>query len=216
MERRKMVLVGWLLIAGALFALTHNFIGIFTIVALTLVFVGVYKMQQGDIKQGYRLAAIGGVLLVLDNLTLFVGITLISLGVFYYRSRKLQRYGTAMFKQNFMSNYKWDEEPWTLRSASIWHVLGEMDADLSLALPEERETVFYMQGILGDIDFWIPEYYGVEIEAVVLFGQIQLGRDMDVGVLNRLVWKSSNYAESEYKLKFIVSYVVGDVRFQFL
>jgi lia operon protein LiaF len=216
MERRKTALAGWVLIVIALLALFHQFIGFFTIVALVLIFAGVYKMQKDRLKKGYMLAAIGGVLLVLDNLFLFIGITLISLGIFYYRSRMLQPRGMAMFKQNFMSNYKWDEVPWTLRNASIWHVLGEMDADLSLALPEERETVFYMQGILGDIDFWIPEYYGVEVEAVVVFGQIQLGGDTDVGVLNRLVWKSPNYAESEYKVKFIVSYVAGDVRFKFI
>ncbi|MBE0344069.1 hypothetical protein E4V51_29530, partial [Paenibacillus sp. 28ISP30-2] len=57
--------------------------------------------------------------------------------------------------------------------------------------------------------------YGVEVEIFVLFGQIHFDRDHEAGMLNRLVVRSPNYAESEYKVKFVVSYLAGDVRFRF-
>lgn len=153
----------------------------------------------------------GTAIIILDNLILVVGITLISLGVFYWKGRKVQPREGYIINQNFMSNYAWDQVPWTLRNTSIWHVIGEVDVDLSLALPEEKETVIYLQGVMGDIDLSIPEDYGVEIEAFVLFGRQKFGNDQKSGGLNRLVYQSPGYAGSEYKVKFVISYLIGDL-----
>ncbi|WP_018885682.1 cell wall-active antibiotics response protein LiaF [Paenibacillus massiliensis] len=215
MLTRNRMMVITVMVIGILL-LTGRWMGFFTIVALLLILLGLYKLHKGKIKKGYTFMAVGGGLIVLDNLLLVFGLIAISLGVYYWRSRKLHPQGTALFKQNFMSNYRWDEIPWTLQDTSVWHVIGEMKADLSLALPEERDTVFFTQGVLGDVEFRIPEYYGVEIEAFVMFGQIQLGRDRDAGALNRVSWRSPNYDTCEFKVKVIVSYVVGDVRIHFI
>lgn len=98
-----------------------------------------------------------------------------------------------------------------LRNTSIWHVIGEVDADLSLAIPETKETVVYLQGVMGDIDLSIPEDYGVEIEAFVLLGKQQFGNDQKGGAMNRLVYRTPGYENSEYKAKFVISYLIGDL-----
>jgi len=72
------------------------------------------------------------------------------------------------------------------------------------------------QGIVGDVDLVIPEDYGVEIEAFVLFGQIDFSHDKETGMLNRLYWKSPNYETRDQKVKIIISYLVGDVDIRLL
>ncbi|MNJ00048.1 hypothetical protein D3C73_1592820 [compost metagenome] len=67
------------------------------------------------------------------------------------------------------------------------------------------------QGIVGDIDLVVPEDYGVEIEAFVMFGQIEFEPNRETGMLNKLYWKSPNYDNSDQKVKIIISYVIGDV-----
>lgn len=116
-----------------------------------------------------------------------------------------------MQKQSFSSRFDWDLSPWVMRSLSAWHVMGEADVDLSLAMAEDKETIMLFQGIFGDMDVHLSEDYGVEIEAFVLFGSIEFGSHRDTGMLNRLNWKSANYDISENKVKINVSYLMGDL-----
>ena len=48
-------------------------------------------------------------------------------------------------------------------------------------------------------------------EASILFGSIHMDDRKETGILNRVRYKSPNYETSEYKVKFIVSYLGGDL-----
>ncbi|WP_339268035.1 cell wall-active antibiotics response protein LiaF [Paenibacillus sp. FSL W8-0187] len=209
MDRNRWIAVG--LISLGFIMLFGRWFGFFTIVALLLMFAGVLQIRQGYLKKGYILLGVGAVLLLLEHLMLIIGISLISLGIFYGKSKRAHTTTKYVQKQNFMSNFDWDLTPWVMRSLSVWHVLGEADVDLSLALPEERQTVLMFHGMLGDIDLMIPDYYGVEIEASILFGSIHMDDRKETGILNRVRYISPNYEASEYKVKFIVSYLGGDL-----
>lgn len=210
MEKRNRF-IALVLIGIGLIMLVGNWIGFFTIVALLFLLSGIYAIRGGKVKRGYRLLAVGAILLLVDHLIIVLGIALISLGWFFAKARKVQNKDRYVQKTNFSGHFRWDQAPWAMRSQSVWHVLGEADLDLSLAIPEEHETVMLFQGIMGDMDINIPEYYGVEIEAFVLFGSVDFRGSRDNGMMNRLNWKSPNYETSEYKVKFIISYLVGDL-----
>ncbi|MBE9913449.1 cell wall-active antibiotics response protein [Paenibacillus donghaensis] len=210
MEKRNHV-IAFILIGVGLLMLVGKWVGFFTIVALLFLFMGIYTIRGGNVKRGYRFLAVGAILLLLDHFMMVVGIALLSLGLFFIKAKKIQPKEGFMQKQNFSSQFDWDQRPWVMRSMSVWHVLGEADLDLSLALPEDKQTVMLFQGIMGDMDLQIPEYYGVEIEAFVLFGSIEFRGNRDNGMMNRLNWKSPNYDECEQKVKFVVSYLVGDL-----
>ncbi|MGM1050047.1 MAG: cell wall-active antibiotics response protein LiaF [Bacillota bacterium] len=209
MDRNRWIAIG--LIGIGVFMLFGRWFGFFTIVALLLMVAGIQQIRSGSVRKGYIILGVGAVLLLLDHLMLIIGIGLVSLGIFYGKARRAHESDRYVQRQNFMSNFDWDSAPWVMKSMSVWHVLGEADVDLSLALPEERSTVMMFHGILGDIDLALPDYYGVEIEAFVLFGSIDNGRQRETGIMNRLNWKSPNYESSEYKVKFIVSYLGGDL-----
>ncbi|MHA0858167.1 cell wall-active antibiotics response protein LiaF [Paenibacillus sp. CMAA1364] len=210
MDKKKRTMAIVLIAFGALI-LFGKWISFLTIVALLLLVLGVYRILHGRIKKGYILLSVGAGLILLDHLILIVAICLISLGLFYAKSKKIHIKENFMQKTSFMSNFDWDQSPWVMKSMSVWHVLGESDLDVSLAMPEDKETVIMFQGIMGDMDMDIPDYYGIEIEAFVLFGSINFDGKQDSGMMNRLTWKSVNYVDSEYKVKFVVSYILGDL-----
>lgn len=214
MDKRSRIIAIGLIGIGCLM-IFGRWIGFFSIVALLFLLLGIYRITSGRIKQGYTLLGIGAVMLLLDHLVLVLGICLISLGMFFTKSRKLQHKSGFLQKQNFSSSFDWDQSPWVMGSLSAWHVLGEADLDLSLAMAEDKETILLFQGIFGDIDIHLSENYGVEIEAFVLFGSIEFGNQRDTGMLNRLNWKSSNYDSCENKVKFSISYLMGDLDVRF-
>lgn len=213
--RKRFLAIG--LIGFGLLLIFGKWLSFFTIVALFLLGFGIYKIRQGEqVKTGYILMAVGGGLILLDHFMLILAILMISLGYYYAKVRKTQPQGNYVQKQNITSSVRWDRDPWNLRNTSMWHVLGELDIDLSLAMMEGGQNVLMFQGIVGDVDLVIPEDYGVEIEAFVLFGQIDFSHDKETGMLNRLYWKSPNYETRDQKVKIIISYLVGDVDIRLL
>ncbi|WP_018752112.1 cell wall-active antibiotics response protein LiaF [Paenibacillus sanguinis] len=211
MDNRKRFLAIGLIGLGVLL-IFGNWLSFFTIVALTFIACGIHKIRSGEsVKRGYIFLGIGSGMILLEHFMLVVAILMISLGFYYAKIRKTQPEGNYLQKQNITSSIHWDRDPWTLRNTSMWHIIGELDIDLSLAMVEGQHNVLMFQGIVGDIDLVIPEDYGVEIEAFVLFGQIDFGQKKDTGMMNRLYWKSPNYELRDQKVKIIVSYLVGDV-----
>lgn len=209
-KRKKFLAIG--LIGLGVLLIFGNWLSFFTIVALAFIAYGIYKIRLGEsVKRGYIFLAIGSGMILLDHFMLVVAILMISLGFYYAKIRKTQPQGNHLQKQNITASIHWDRDPWTLRNTSMWHILGELDIDLSLAMVEGQQNVLMFQGIVGDVDLVIPEDYGVEIEAFVLFGQIDFSQKKDTGMMNRLYWKSPNYELRDQKVKIIVSYLVGDV-----
>jgi lia operon protein LiaF len=116
-----------------------------------------------------------------------------------------------MQKHKLMESMKWDKSPWVLKNMSVWNIIGEVNMDLSLAIPEQKESVVILQGIIGDIDIVVPEDMGVSVQSSLMFGQVDVAREKEAGLLNKVAWQSPNYETSEQKVKLIVSYIVGDV-----
>ncbi|MCG7410392.1 cell wall-active antibiotics response protein LiaF [Paenibacillus sp. ACRRX] len=204
-------ILAYILIVLGLFILIGKWLSFGTFVALVLIVVGMRKVQSMETKIGYVLLGVGGAILLLEHLPLFIGIVLISLGLFYVRSRKVQPNEQVIKRQNLSTSLKWDREPYHLYSQSLWHLVGESDIDLSLAILEEPETTLLFQGVIGDIDIIIPDHIGVEIEATVLFGQIDVGHDRDTGFFNKWTWRSPNYEKMDQRVKLYLSYIVGDI-----
>ncbi|BFH12060.1 cell wall-active antibiotics response protein LiaF [Paenibacillus melissococcoides] len=204
-------ILAYLLIIAGLFILIGKWISFGTFVALFMLYLGISKVRSEELRLGYTLLGIGGAILLLEHLMLFVGIILISLGIFYSRTRHEQKYEWMQKRPDLTANLKWDREPFHLRSQSLWHVIGESDIDLSLAMMDEPETTLLFQGVLGDMDISIPDDIGVTVEASVLFGQINAGQHRETGLLNKWTYTSPNYERSEQRVKLRISYIVGDI-----
>lgn len=208
-RNRNMYIV---LIAAGLFILLSKVIANpATIIALFMVLLGFYSVRNGSQKKGYVLLGIGGFILVGSHLTVVLALVLMSMGFFYLKSRQVHGEGTVFQKTKLIESLKRDREPWILRSMSLWYAVGELRLDFSLALPEEKEITLVLQGLIGDIDIIIPEDMGLSVQSSVVFGQLEVGRERESGMMNKIHWQSPHYAEAEQKVKLLVSYIVGDI-----
>lgn len=200
-----------LLIGAGLFLLLQKVLSFPTLVALLLLTLGLYRIRVIGDKKGYVAAGIGVIIVISSHFTVIMAIILISLGIFYIRSKQLHRDDAYVRKHKLVESLKRDKDPWVLRNMSVWNIVGEMNLDLSLAMPEQQETTIVLQGIFGDIDILVPDDFGVSVSATVTFGQINVHHEKDIGMLNKIEWQSANYMQSEHKVKLIIFYLVGDI-----
>ena len=200
-----------LLIVAGLFLLTYYTLGFVPVAALMLIALGVYFIRTDDNKKGGILLALGSVTLIVSHFGFVVFVILFSLSYFYINSRKVQREGAYMKRHNLLESLRCVNEPWVARSLSCWHLVGEVNLDFSLAIPEAGETTIVLQGIVGDVNIIVPEYLGLYVDSSVLLGRLGVVGDKKAGALNAVKWWSPNYAQSETKVHLIVSYVLGDV-----
>lgn len=190
--------------------LGHVF-GFFSIVAVILIWLGITKIRAEEGKRGYLLLAVGAILLVGENLAIVIALIMMSLGFFFIQSKKLQQSSFYVQKQNLLQSLRYHRQPWTPYNMSLWCVIGEFHLDFSLALPEDRQTIIVLQGIIGDVDIYIPEELGVLVESSVIFGQTQVANERDSGLMNRIVWRSSDYEQKDYQVRLVLSFMAGDI-----
>ncbi|TMV46401.1 hypothetical protein FE783_25880 [Paenibacillus mesophilus] len=199
------------LIAAGLFILIEHYINFFTIAALLFIALGVYKIRSSPDKTGYVLLGVGVILLFSGHFTFILSVVLISLGLFYMKSKQAHRDDSYTQKQTILESFKRDKEPWELKNTSMWNVVGEIYMDLSLVMLDQKETTIVLQGVFGDVDIIVPEFLGVSVNASALVGQINAGNEKETGLVNKVIWQSPNYETSDQKVKLLVSYVVGDI-----
>jgi lia operon protein LiaF len=200
-----------LFLAAGVYLLFGGLAGYATVNAAILLALGFYRFRSDRNKLALAVVAISTLVLILNQFVLFALVVLLSLGYFYFRSRpappRLYRSAHRMFL-----NLRLGDRSWVLQSMSLWQAVGEIRMDMSLAIPEEKETFVVLQGLVGDVDLTVPEDYGLELEASVLFGQIEYRQHRDGGVLHRLSWRSPDYDQKEYRLKLQLFYLVGDIK----
>jgi lia operon protein LiaF len=202
--------VALILIAVGIFLLANNHWGFFTVLALILILLGINKIRSASPRKGYMMIAIGGMILIGGNLSLLIAVILISLGFFYIRSRQLNS-ADSYVKKSLIESIRWGKEPWVLRNSSIWNVIGELQIDLTYAIPEQRETTIVLQGVIADVDIIVPEDMGVSVVSSVIFGEADIGPNKESGILNKTVWQSPNYETADNQVKVMISYIIADI-----
>ncbi|WP_123039368.1 cell wall-active antibiotics response protein LiaF [Cohnella candidum] len=201
----------FLFIAAGLYLALGGIAGYATVNAAILLVLGIYRFRIDRCRPAMVLIAICTLILIVNQFVLFAVIVLISLGFYYFRSRPAAA-GLYRNAHRLVLNMRLDEQSWVLQSMSCWQAVGEIRMDMSLAIPEEKETTIVLQGLVGDVDLTIPEDYGLQVEASVLVGQIGYKNTRDGGMLHRLSWRSPDYDRREYRLKLQLFYLVGDIK----
>lgn len=199
------------LIGAGLYILLGDLIGYFTVTAILVVGLGIYKLKSGENRTGYVLIGIGLMFLALSHLSIVFAVILISFGYYLVRSNQLQGNPSYTQRHNILESIRWNKEPWVLQNMAVWSIVGEMNLDLSLAIIEESETTLLLQGVVGDIDIIVPDDIGVHIQSTILIGQTKIGLEQQDGLVTKMTWQSLNYDTAEHKVNITLSYVVGDV-----
>jgi lia operon protein LiaF len=204
------------LIGAGLFLLLDHIIGFFPILAIVLILLGIHRLHSRKERKGYILIGIGAVILFGDHITIVLSVVLISLGLFFIRSKQVHKDDTYIQKQKLVDSVRLGREPWILRNSSTWYIIGETYIDLSLAILEQKETTVILQGVVGDVDIKVPDDIGISVTSSVTFGQIQIANERETGVMNKLVWQSAGFEYSDHRVKLVLSYIVGDINIKVL
>lgn len=201
-----------ILIAAGAFIILERFVGFWNLLGLLMILYGVHVLRGGgSSKKGYFLVIAGAFFVAGGPLALIIGIVLISLGLFYKKSKDLQQDGAFMQKQSLVGSIRYDREPWVLRNMSVWHAVGEMRFDFSLALQEEKEVTVILQGMIGNLSIILPEDMAVSIEGSVQAGSLYVGGVKREGIGNKISWQTPHYDSADTKVKLVASYLVGEV-----
>ena len=200
-----------LFIAAGLYLALGAVAGYTTVNAAVLLLLGIERYRNDRSKLSILVIAVSTLVLIINQFALFTIVVLISLGAYYFRARP-SAFGTHVSKHRVFLNMRLDEQSWVLQSMSFWHAVGEIRMDMSLAVPEDKETTIVLQGLVGDLDLIVPDDYGIQVDASVLLGQISFRQVKEGGMFHRLSWRSPNYEECEQKLKLQLFYLVGDIK----
>lgn len=204
------------LIGAGVFLLLEHTIGFFPVMAVILILLGIHRVRSRKERKGYVLMGIGAVILFGDHLTIVISVVLISLGLFFIRSKQVHKDDTYTQKQKIVDSVRLGREPWIQRNTSTWYLVGETYIDLSMAILEQKETTVILQGVVGDIDIKVPDDIGVSVTASVMLGQLQIAEEKESGVMNKVVWQSQNYQHCDHRVKLILSFIVGDIKVKVL
>jgi lia operon protein LiaF len=200
-----------LFIWAGLYLAFGSLVGFESVNAALLLCLGLVRYRLDRWKWALVLMLVSLLVLILNQFALFACMVLLSLGIYYLRSRPSLN-GRYRNSHRLFLNLRLDDQTWLLKSMSIWQAFGEIRMDLSLAMPEEKETTIVLQGLCGDVDLTIPEHFGLQVEASVLVGQIGFGQFRDGGVLQQYAWRSPDYDQREFKVKLQLFYLVGDIK----
>ncbi|WP_165921206.1 cell wall-active antibiotics response protein LiaF [Paenibacillus albiflavus] len=207
----------YLLIGTGVYLLIEHIIGLYLVIAILLIALGIYQMRVDHKRKGYILIGIGVIFVLLRDVSILLAIVLIIGGYFYFQSRKVDnRNPSVQKKHSIIDSIKWGHEPWPLQDSSVWFVFGEVNLDLTTAIFVQEETTILVQGVIGDIDITIPEEIGVWIDASLAIGPIDAVNHNEHGMMSKVNWQSSNYATSSNRVKLIISFIVGDIDIKIL
>ncbi|WP_256759701.1 cell wall-active antibiotics response protein LiaF [Cohnella sp. WQ 127256] len=200
-----------LFIAAGIYLALGAVAGYTTVNAVVLLLLGIERYRTDRARISIIVIMVSILVLVITQFAMFAVVVLISLGIYYLKARP-PSVGAYVSKHKLILNMRDDEQSWVLQSMSFWHAIGEIRMDMSLAVPEDKETTIVLQGLVGDLDLIIPDDYGIEVDASVLLGQVSFRQVKEGGMFHRLTWKSQNYDECEQKLKLQLFYLVGDIK----
>jgi len=200
-----------LFVAAGLYLALGAVAGYTTVNAILLLLLGIERYRTDRSRISIIVVAVSTLVLIITQFAMFALLVLISLGIYYFRARPPE-FGTYMSKHKLLLNLRLEEKSWVLHSMSFWHAIGEVRMDMSLAVPEDKETTIVLQGLVGDLDLVVPEDYGIQVDASVLLGQVLFRKTLEGGVLHRLSWRSPNYEQCEHKVKLKLFYLVGDIK----
>ncbi|RKP56082.1 hypothetical protein D7Z26_05370 [Cohnella endophytica] len=198
-------------IAAGLYLAFGAMAGYATVNAAVLLLLGIERFRSDRSRISVIVIAVCTLVLIITQFAIFALIVLISLGIYYFRA-KPPEFGNNMSKHRLFLNMRLDEQSWVLQSMSFWHAIGEIRMDMSLAVPEDKETTIVLQGLIGDLDLIVPDDYGIQVDASALIGQVSFRQIKEGGLFHRLSWRSPNYDQCETRLKLQLFYLVGDIK----
>lgn len=228
-------LIGLLIIIGGIGLLYDLFVHPFAIVAAV---IGIFLIQYGAKKRKYypstsaNIAFFGGIILFISNffhLRSIMGVLafiVIYIGYIIFINSKSneplvvqtmeQETNTGKFETNslisnrFFSDVNLKNNAFELDDLNYYFGIGDVVIDLTETFIPEGETVLSINGIIGNIELYVPYDVELSIHHSTLYGKIKILKNELKGMNKNCKFITDEYGTATRKVKIICSLAVGN------
>ncbi|WP_368505506.1 cell wall-active antibiotics response protein LiaF [Alkalihalophilus sp. As8PL] len=116
-----------------------------------------------------------------------------------------------IIRKNFLGDIHYMDKQFELRDVTIWSGLGTVKMDLSKAIIPEGESIIVIQGVIGEINVYVPDDLAVAVQASSLAGEMTIFHEKHSGINQQINHAPMSYKQSKRRVKLVLSMVLGEV-----
>jgi lia operon protein LiaF len=116
-----------------------------------------------------------------------------------------------IIRKNFLGDIHYMDKQFELRDVTIWSGLGTVKMDLSKAIIPEGESIIIIQGVIGEINVYVPDDLAVAVQASSLAGEMTIFHEKHSGINQQINHAPRSYKQSKRRVKLVLSMVLGEV-----
>ncbi|MDV2686288.1 cell wall-active antibiotics response protein LiaF [Alkalihalophilus lindianensis] len=116
-----------------------------------------------------------------------------------------------IIRKNFLGDIHYMDKQFELRDVTIWSGLGTVKMDLSKAIIPEGESIIIIQGVIGEINVYVPDDLAVAVQASSLAGEMTIFHEKHSGINQQINHAPASYKQSKRRVKLVLSMVLGEV-----
>src|SRR5690625_110428 len=178
-----LIVFGSLLLAGQLTDFTFEFLDIYKLWPLILVFIGFY----------------------------FLGVPRKRRMKFFHKGNATKGSSTDGEKTVY-GNYDYSKPNWKVEPTNIWNAVGDHTMDFTKAFIPDQDTPITSHGLAGDINIILPEHVDFSVKATVRAGEVVILDQTAQGINRSLTYETTGYQEATRKLTFKLKLNAGSIR----
>ncbi|EUJ40654.1 cell wall-active antibiotics response protein LiaF [Brochothrix campestris] len=125
------------------------------------------------------------------------------------RTRETKR----LAKNKLIGDYHYGDTPFEWDNINIQFGIGNVIIDLGNTVLPPGENIAMIRGLVGDMRIVVPIDVGIALDYSAFSGQLNYQESETATVLRQenLVHYSDNYEEATYKIKLVVSVIIGEL-----
>jgi lia operon protein LiaF len=171
---------------------------------------------RGQIILGFFLVFLGlvyilGIVFDLDVGALCWPVLLIILGVWLLARPRLERSGSNII---LIGDFR-RSGIWNIASTNVWLGIGDVRLNFNESELPPGETVFRVNGIIGDFKAEVPAGTPVMVNVSAFISDTTIFGQKTNNILTPLRYHSENYETAERKLRFETTHLIGDVKVKY-
>ena len=121
--------------------------------------------------------------------------------------------GNGKFKEQFVGELRLGDKPWAPEGGDYSVNIGDMNVNFTTAILPDGETVFHLNGWVGNMDIILPEELAVDIDATVNVGSVEFfGEEEQSGISrNNIKFRSDDYGAAAKKIRIVANLNIGEI-----
>lgn len=109
-------------------------------------------------------------------------------------------------------NYDYSKTNWKVEPTDIWNAVGDHTMDFTKAFIPDQNTPITIHGLAGDINIILPDHVDFSVKATVRAGEVVVLDQTSQGINRSLTYETAGYETATRKLTFKLKLNAGTIR----